>query len=532
MRKAIYLFIIWAVSLLSGCTSGGGTKVVPREGDSFVSQQAAMNIYAYQPVRALQIIDSAVNLGNLSQWQADMCRARIYSSTLIYAPVDSLLGGPSDIRLDTAQAIGERLLNHDSIRTDLKRQQEVLEILAYTDRMQNDTVGWMQRSNELVGVCRQIGPEAETDALRTEAEIGAALCALGQYEQGMAKMDSVIDRLEASFHRENDRGTFDKLDALIIASKRKILILGSQNQYAETLPLARNIIERLDDYEAYPDDYHDGSHREPKTDERRDDYIRFYRNQAQNYITAAYSALGGHGDMLTAFRQIENSVREATAREHIARYNALQQQMEAERQQAKASRASLMALAVSILALLVLMIAIVVIWKNRVINRKNGILVQQIAEAMNYKELYMEEKQAHEPEPEATDIDLSTLNEEQLFRHINEVIVHEKLFLNPKFERQTIMDRFDLSKERVGAMFSKGSDYNNVSNYIQQLRLEYAAKLLVEHPEMNIVQIASESGFSSHKYFSERFRLHFSMTPSEFRKARQQAGNLVESTTD
>ena len=491
-----------------------------------------MIIYAYQPVRALQIIDSAVNLGNLSQWQADMCRARIYSSTLIYAPVDSLLGGPSDIRLDTAQAIGERLLNHDSIRTDLKRQQEVLEILAYTDRMQNDTVGWMQRSNELVGVCRQIGPEAETDALRTEAEIGAALCALGQYEQGMAKMDSVIDWLEASFHRENDRGTFDKLDALIIASKRKILILGSQNQYAETLPLARNIIERLDDYEAYPDDYHDGSHREPKTDERRDDYIRFYRNQAQNYITTAYSALGGHGDMLTAFRQIENSVREATAREHIARYNALQQQMEAERQQAKASRASFIAFAIGILALLAIAFAIVVIWKNRAIRRKNGILVQQIGEAMNYKDLYLKEKQTHDPESVVSDLDLSTLTDEQLFQYINEVIVREKLFLDPKFERQTIMDRFNLSKERVGAVFSKGSDYTKLSNYIQQLRLEYAAKLLAEHPEMSIVQIASECGFSSHKYFSERFRLHYSMTPTEFRQASQQSGNLVGGATD
>lgn len=524
MRRAIYLIII-IVSVLSGCTGGVDTKVETREGDSFYIRQEAMNIYAYQPVRALQIIDSAVNVGSLSQWRADMCRARIYSSTLMYAPVDSLLGGQEDMRLDTAQAIGERLLSHDSVRANLKRQQDVLEILAYTDRMQNDTIGWMRRSRELVGVCRQIGPEAETDALRSEAEIGAALCAMGQYEQGMAKLDSAMVLL-------SEKGTFDKLDAMIIALKRKIVILGSHNQYAETLPLCRQIIERLDDYEAHPDDYHDGSHREPKNDERRDDYIRFYRNQAQNYITAAYSSLGEHGDMLTAFRQIENSVREATVREHLARYNALQQQMEAERQQAKASRASLMALAIGILALLAIVFAVVVILKNRAINRKNGVLVQQIAEAMNYKELYMEEKQAHEPEPEATDIDLSTLNEEQLFRHINEVIVHEKLFLNPKFERQTIMDRFDLSKERVGAMFSKGSDYNNVSNYIQQLRLEYAAKLLVEHPEMNIVQIASESGFSSHKYFSERFRLHFSMTPSEFRKARQQAGNLVESTTD
>ena len=140
----------------------------------------------------------------------------------------------------------------------------------------------------------------------------------------MTKLDSVITQLEASLHREENRGSFDELDALIIALKRKIVMLGSHQKYAETLPLARRIIEGLDDYEAHPEQYHDGSHREPKTDEKRADYIRFYHNQAQNYITAAYTALGEHNNMLEAFTKIDKTVRDATALEHEARYNALQ----------------------------------------------------------------------------------------------------------------------------------------------------------------------------------------------------------------
>jgi len=224
--------------------------------------------------------------------------------------------------------------------------------------------------------------------------------------------------------------------------------------------------------------------------------------------------------MLTAFRQIEDGVREATAREHIARYNALQQQVEAKLQQAKADRATLIAVGIGILALLFLALAVVVILKNREISRKNRILAQQIADSLNYKELYLQERQTHEPKSAAVE-DPNTLSDEQLFQHIHDVIVRERLFLDPKFERQTIMDRFQLSKERAGAVFSKGSEHTKLTNYIQQLRLEYAAKLLVEQPDMSIVQIAAECGFSSHKYFSDRFRLHFSMTPSEFRKARQ-----------
>lgn len=529
MKKTIYLIIL-SLWVLSGCTSGADTKVEMQEGDTIYTRQAAISIYAYQPVRALQILDSAVNVGNLSPWQADMCRARIYSMSLMKDQLDSLLGGPTDVRLDSARVIGERLLIHDSIKANLVLKKDVLEVLVNTERMDNDTVGWLQRLIELKDVCHKQG--AETNALRTEAEIGAALHCLGRHEEGMAKIDSVINTLNAFFLRETNQGKFDELDALIITLRRKNLLLASHNQYAETLPLTTRILELLDKYEIYPDDFHDGSYREPKTDEKRADYIAFYRNQALNHMIAAYTYLGEHDNMLTAYEKLGLSMREVTAREHLARYNALQQQMEAERQQAKASRASLRAFAIGIVALLVLVFAVVVIWKNRAISRKNSVLVQQIDEAMNYKELYLKEKQAHEPEPVAADLDLNALTDEQLFQHINEVIVREKLFLNPKFERQTIMDRFDLSKERVGAVFSKGSEHAKVSNYIQQLRLEYAAQLLAKQPELSIVQIAAESGFSSHKYFTERFRLHFSMTPSEFRKARQQSEDLVGSATD
>ena len=35
-----------------------------------------------------------------------------------------------------------------------------------------------------------------------------------------------------------------------------------------------------------PDRYHDGSYREPPA-EKREDYIRFYRTQAENFVAAA-----------------------------------------------------------------------------------------------------------------------------------------------------------------------------------------------------------------------------------------------------
>lgn len=57
--------------------------------------------------------------------------------------------------------------------------------------------------------------QAATNALRTEAEIGAALYAMGRQEEGMAKLDSAIFLLDATFERQENHGTFQELDALV-----------------------------------------------------------------------------------------------------------------------------------------------------------------------------------------------------------------------------------------------------------------------------------------------------------------------------
>lgn len=529
MQKTTIAIIVTIAVLIIGCTGKTPLPSGKNEGlgrDTLYTRKAAMDIYAYHPVRALQIIDSAVIVGNITDVRADMTRARIYCSTLMKDQVDSLLGGPTGVSYDTARAIGERVLKHDSVKVDLKKQKEILEILTSIARMQKDTTKWMQRSGELINVCHRLGPGLETDALRTEAEMGAALYLMGQQEKGIAKLDSAIFQLESSLLDEDKGRAFNELDALIIALKRKIVVISTDNKYAEILPLARYIIERLDDYEQHPDAYHDGSEREPEDATQRADYIHFYRSQAQNFITAAYTALGEDRDMISAFEKIERNVRDATIREHLARYNALEQKMKAERhqmeaklQQGKTHKAFIIAVAIGILALLAVVFAAIVFYKNRTIIRKNRLLAQQIADTLNYKELYWKERQVQTPA--ATPHDINTLNDEQLFKHINDVIMSERLFLDPKFERQTIMDRFQLSKERVGAIFSKFSDHAKLNSYILQLRLEYAAMLLVEKPDLNIVQVATDSGFSSGTYFSDRFRQHFGMSPTDYRKAHQ-----------
>jgi AraC-like DNA-binding protein len=219
-----------------------------------------------------------------------------------------------------------------------------------------------------------------------------------------------------------------------------------------------------------------------------------------------------------------------TAQELAAIYHAKEQEQTIMQQEAENTRQRYLLFSVIAVLLAVAALAAIVIVKNRIISRKNRIishknrlLVQQIAETLNYKKMYWEEKRAWKP---AVDSDEDNMTNEQFFQNINEVVIREKLFLDPKFGRQTIMDRFQLSKERVGAIFSKGSEHAKLSSYIQQLRLDYAANLLIEQPDKSIIELANECGFSSNTYFSDCFRQHFGISPTDFRKETLKQGEV------
>lgn len=57
----------------------------------------------------------------------------------------------------------------------------------------------------------------------------------------------------------------------------------------------------------------------------------------------------------------------------------------------------------------------------------------------------------------------------------------------------------------------------NVIAYVSQLRMEKAMRLLKEHPDMLIGEVAEKCGFVDVAYFSRVFRHHYGMTPTQAR---------------
>ena len=282
--------------------------------------------------------------------------------------------------------------------------------------------------------------------------------------------------------------------------------LRKSGRYHETIPVYQTLIQQVREH---------------------GDTLGEIMNTAKWGLAWVYKKTGRYQQAAKLFSQvleIQDTLKSRQARksaqELAAVYHAQEQELALEQEKSENALNRMVNIIVLVVLLGVAVYTYTVVRQKRTINLKNQSLATQISEAMKYKDLYQEEMAKKNTSP--SDIsDLNTLTDEQLFQHINDIIVHERLFLDSRFERQTIMDRFQLSKERVGAIFAKGSQYAKLTDYTQELRLEYSTMLLSDNPDKSISQVADESGFSSYSYYCKCFRQRFGMTPSEFRLSSQ-----------
>lgn len=526
MRHSLYLYIICVVTALLGCKGGDERQGAETPADIKQTVERVMTLAAEEPERALEVIDSFRTAG-LPDYEAEWLRAKVYSTS------------PEAARLDSAIVIAERLMEQPVAKENREYREDVLETLVNACRLRHDDERVLRWTAELVALCRERG-EA-TEALRNEAESGLCLTHVGRLQEGLAKIDSVMTRLD-SVRR------FNELDAWLIAAKRKITVLKENNAQTDIIPIANLIIDRLTDYEQHPEVFRDGSYREP-SDEDRQGYIDFYRAQTYGFMAEAYARSGesqkahecmekfeqsAYGQTLDGRKMIaptwtllgETEKMEAMYEDlTTARFRDYEQQMEIERQKAEASLWHIIAWLVAVIALLVACFAVYYFLRHREETRKNRILARQITEAMDYKEKYLKSLEFRDESLEfATAQDntpLESMSSEALFAHISQTIVREKLYLDAAFDRQAAIDYFHLSKERVGAAFAQGSDYASISDFINECRLEYAVNLLNDQPALPVSQVAQASGFSDANYFGRKFKARFGLSPTQYRSGNQ-----------
>ena len=575
MRIFRYIYIIGIVAVLAivGCGRGTSEKGLTHEEVVAINERVLEKAIS-SPDSALMMISSLRD--TLPDYRCDYLRAKVYAQTL------------EGMWLDSAIIIGERLMMTDAARKDLAYRQDVLEMLINACRQHRDdelTIHW---STQLIDLCRQNGDE--TEALRTEAEIGLMLSGIGRADEGLAKIDSVIALLSG-------KRKFNELDASIIALKRKVNAL--KNSKLSTLnaqlDAAQQMLDLLADYEQHPDEYHDGTYREPP-EHLRPGYIDFYRAQAYMFMTEAhansqlstlnsplrkakeylslfeqtdyaksfsarkdmaptYGLLGEYDKMLAIHDEQEALLRQqgdtvcaeyatilrdramaaeaqgrnveanayhrryealtATLNDRLlqgkanlyaARFHAAEQQREIDLGRVRANRAVTVAIAIGIIAIIALLFVYYIITKNRIINMKNQALIWLIDENIRYKQRLLQPSTM----PEDT-------SPQALFKYLSNDICEQLLYLDPGFDRQAVCDRYHLTAVQVGSAFAQGSDYDSLSDFIRDCRLEHACTLL-KNTDMKIADVMRASGFSRITTFNHDFKNKYKLSPTEFRQ--------------
>ena len=569
--KASSLYpLLCAILVLGGCAKDGKqpSKYIPQASDTLYTAQAAMLIYGTDPERALTIIDSALIVGNVDAYTADFLRAKVYAHS------------PDDPHLDKAIALCQDLLQRDSTNatsaSTADNRINILQLLMDTARMRKDYELWLKYAVEMVDLNRRWG--SETEALRMEAEVGLVLTYLGRHDEGLAKLDQVIQTLEAG------PLSVDRMDAGIVARKRKIAVLEEDGNYEAVIPEGMAIIKQLEEYEKQPSAYAEDSFRLPPIGEDRSRYCRYYKSQAWAFIARAYAqatppdltearkyvrlleqsdyghtfggrvmltpswkALGEWDKLLSIYAEVEarlgadtlnadyaiilkDRADAATAQgkpiealSYMNRYAALQKELSKQLQESEAQEYAAKYHAKE---------------QDRKIRdalnesaRKDVIIyaivvLLVVAAAFSYFFARQRSKIGEKnralvrminEQAEAQKAASTPVPNPELFKLIDGVIRREKLYADESLQRQDILDRFDISRRTLNDLLAVHAGGQSFPAYINAMRLEDAVRLLREEPEMSLTEIAENVGFTP-ATFRDQFKRQFGMTPTEYRQ--------------
>lgn len=94
----------------------------------------------------------------------------------------------------------------------------------------------------------------------------------------------------------------------------------------------------------------------------------------------------------------------------------------------------------------------------------------------------------------------------------------EEYFRDPAINLDQIAEKTQISKYYLCKEFKQRYD-RSPGQYLKDLRLQEAARLLKEKSRLSIEQIAAKTGYSSSSYFGKVFKKYFGMTPDEYRRS-------------
>ena len=161
----------------------------------------------------------------------------------------------------------------------------------------------------------------------------------------------------------------------------------------------------------------------------------------------------------------------------------------------------------------VVIIGSVLAYNNHIIRKKNISLVANVKEAMKYKEEL--ERQNRSSLPSNVVLSEDDNPDLLLFEQIKGKIIDQKFFLDNTFSRKTLMDEFNIPANKFAGLFRQYTG-KTFSEYINDLRIEYVAELLLSGKYASVEELLKEYTFISSTSLYRLFTKKYGMTPLKF----------------
>ena len=174
----------------------------------------------------------------------------------------------------------------------------------------------------------------------------------------------------------------------------------------------------------------------------------------------------------------------------------------------KAARQRIASLTLILLLLSALTLA--VFFYARSLRRKNKALFQASMETIHAEEKAEEEMVEH--------IDEQSSPEALLYASLLSLMKREELFKNPELGRDELCARLATNRTYLSNAVKQCAGLT-LSNFINHLRLRWAAEALSSANEVSVQSVGEEAGFSSRSTFNRLFQEQYGMSPSAYRSA-------------
>ena len=107
-------------------------------------------------------------------------------------------------------------------------------------------------------------------------------------------------------------------------------------------------------------------------------------------------------------------------------------------------------------------------------------------------------------------------DEHNYFVMMDARINKEKPFTDPDFDQDALIQFMGVSRETFCKLVPRYMDPDRTLDYINSLRAEYAAKILMESSDYSMDDLAVKCGFRNIAAFNSAFKFSFGITPTEF----------------